>query len=155
MSLIWKIPQSILQGIVPLGRNGLDLILQLLQIATDNSLLPLLTVLEEHKGRHGSHLHLLGDGADLIHIDLDEAHIGVGFAELADVGSDLLAGAAPGGEEVDDDGAGRGEGLEDDGTIDALSAMAVQNAGTATYLSTSTTLPWAMVVEEPDLLRVK
>lgn len=100
-------------------------------------------------------MHLLGDGADLIHIDLDEAHIGVGFAELADVGSDLLAGAAPGGEEVDDDGAGRGEGLEDDGTIDALSAMAVQNAGTATYLSTSTTLPWAMVVEEPDLLRVK
>jgi hypothetical protein len=65
---------------------------------------------------HRAHIHLLRDGAGLVDIDLDEAHVGIGFAELADGGGDGLAGTAPGGEEVDDDRARGGQGLEDDGT---------------------------------------
>lgn len=72
-----------------------------------------LAVLQHHKGRHGSDLELLSHPPHLIHIDLEETDILVLLTELANLGGNGLAGTAPGRVEVNEDGAGGNEGLED------------------------------------------
>ena len=150
-----------------LRTNPLDPLLQLLHITPDNSVLQSLPILEQHKSRHSAHLQLRRNRLQLIHVNLDEAHIGVSFAELADNGSNGLAGPAPGGEEVDDDWAGGCQGFEDDGAVQCI-ALAVgflsllvefppglsEGAKESAYLSTSMTLPWAMVAPELLFLRL-
>lgn len=98
-----------------LSRNSLNTSLQSPNISTPNPLLSnLLAILQEHKGRHSSNIVLLRNGTHLIHINLNEAHIGVLLAQLADLRRNSLAGTAPGRVEVDNSGAGGSEGLEDD-----------------------------------------
>lgn len=72
-----------------------------------------LAVLQHHKGRHGSNLELLSHPPHLIHIDLEEPDILIFLTEFSDLRGNGLTGAAPGCVEVDKDGAGRSEGLED------------------------------------------
>ena len=71
-------------------------------------LLLALTVLVEVEGRHGRDTVGSSDVRELIDINLVELDAGVGLAELLDGRGDGLAGTAPGGVEVDDDGAGGG-----------------------------------------------
>lgn len=97
-----------------LCRNLLNPTLQSPQIRPTNPLPSFLPILQKRKGRHGSHAKVLGHLSHLIDIDLDESHIGVLLAELADFRGNGLAGTAPGGIEVDDDGAGGCEGFKDD-----------------------------------------
>ncbi len=78
-----------------------------------------LSILQHDKGGHGSDVELLSHTPHFIHIDLEESHILVLFAELADLGSNGLAGAAPGRVEVDENGAGGYEGFEDHLAVDA------------------------------------
>lgn len=78
-----------------------------------------LSILEHDKSGHGSNVELPSYTLHLIHIHLEESHILVLFAELADLGSNGLAGAAPGRVEVDKNGAGGDEGFEDHLAIDA------------------------------------
>ena len=106
-----------------LCRDFLDSALQGLHVCTHDRISIGLAILEHNKCRHGPHVHLLCDLTVLIDVHLDEAHVGVGFAELSDNGRDSLAGTAPGREEVDDDGTGGCEGLEDD----RAKKMAVSN----------------------------
>lgn len=108
----------------PLSRNTLNHLLQLPHIPTNNPLLQRLPILIQHKRRHRPDIHLLRHRAHLVDIDLDESHIGIRLAQLPNNRSNGLAGTAPGGEEVDDDGAGGGEGFVDDGTAYILSAFA-------------------------------
>lgn len=72
-----------------------------------------LSILQHDKGGHGSDVELLSHTPHLIHIDLQESHILVLLAELADLGGNGLAGATPGRVEVDENGTGGDEGLED------------------------------------------
>lgn len=102
----------------PLSSNALNSVLQLLHIPAHNPLIEGFTILKQDEGRHSADLQFLSDRADLIDVDLQELDVCVGLAELADDGGDGLAGAAPGGEEVDDDGAGGSQGFEDDGVVD-------------------------------------
>jgi hypothetical protein len=81
--------------------------------------------------------------ASLVDIDLDEFHVGVGFAELSDHRSDGLAGTAPGSEEVDDDGPGGDEGFEDDGagSEDVSGVFIGMGSEGEAHLSTWVTFP--------------
>lgn len=98
-----------------LSRDSLNTSLQSPNISTPNPLLSkLLAILQEHKGRHSSNIVLLRNATHLININLNEAHIGVLLAQLADLRRNGLAGTAPGSVEVDDSGAGGSEGFEDD-----------------------------------------
>lgn len=72
-----------------------------------------LAVLQHHKGRHSSDLELLSHPPHLVHIDLEEPNVLVLLTELANLGGNGLAGTAPGRVEVNEDGAGGSEGLED------------------------------------------
>ena len=101
--------QSLTSNPIPdLSRNALNPLLQLLHIPAHNALLQGLSILKQHERRHRAHLQLLRHGAHLVHVHLNEAHVGVRFAEFADDRRNGLAGTAPGCEEVDDDGAGGG-----------------------------------------------
>jgi hypothetical protein len=58
------------------------------------------------EGRHSRDAVGSSDLRELIDVDLVELDVGVGLAELLEGRGDGLAGTAPGGVEVDDDGAG-------------------------------------------------
>lgn len=107
-----------------LSRNTLNHFLQLPHIATNDPLLQRLPILIQHKRRHRPDTHLLRHRAHLVDINLDESHIGVRLAELSYTWRNRLTRAAPGGEEIDDDGAGRGKGLVDDRTLGIVSDIA-------------------------------
>ena len=77
-----------------------------------NNLRNLLPVLEKYNRRHGPNAQLLCNVGYHVHVYLVELGCGVGGAELVDFGSDGLAGAAPFGPGVEDDGVG---GVEDFG----------------------------------------
>lgn len=98
--------------------NFFDSILQGLHVSAHNRLSMELAILEHNERRHSPHFHILCDLTVLIDVHLNEAYVLVGFTKLSDDGRDGLAGTAPGSEEVNDDGAGRGEGLEDDRAIE-------------------------------------
>lgn len=74
-----------------------------LGLAGADHLVHLAAVLEEEEGGHGAHGKLSGEIADLIHVDLEEHHVGVLLAHLLDGGRDALARAAPRGKEVHHD----------------------------------------------------
>ena len=88
----------LLDGSLEGGRVGAD------------DLADLLAVLEDEESGHGADGVLLGGLGDLVNVNLEEAGVGVVVGELDDLGSDDLAGTAPGGEEVDDHHAGLVEG---------------------------------------------
>jgi len=88
----------LLDGSLEGGRVGAD------------DLADLLAVLEDEEGGHGADRVLLGGLGDLVDVDLEEARVGVVVREFDNLGSDDLAGTAPGGEEVDDHHAGLVEG---------------------------------------------
>ena len=52
---------------------------------------------------HGGDAALRGDVVEVVHVDLDEDDVGVLGGEFLEVGADLLAWAAPGRGEVDED----------------------------------------------------
>eukprot|EP00002_Diphylleia_rotans_P036229 TRINITY_DN7964_c0_g1_i1.p1 TRINITY_DN7964_c0_g1~~TRINITY_DN7964_c0_g1_i1.p1 ORF type:complete len:178 (-),score=34.45 TRINITY_DN7964_c0_g1_i1:438-971(-) len=58
---------------------------------------------DEDKGGHGRDAKLLSDGGELVHIDLEEDDVLKLLGHALEGGGDALAGAAPGGEEVDHD----------------------------------------------------
>lgn len=62
--------------------------------------------LAEVESGHGGDGVLGSDGRELVDVDLVEVDGLVGLAQLLEGGADGLAGTAPGGEEVNDDGAG-------------------------------------------------
>jgi hypothetical protein len=64
-----------------------------------------LALVVEVEGRHSRDAVLSSDGSKLVNVDLVEVNAGVGVAQLLEEGGDGLAGTAPCGEEVDDDGA--------------------------------------------------
>lgn len=71
-----------------------------------------LAVAEEHEGGHGGDVVRLGDGVDVVDVDLCESQTtlgGVLVGPLREDGRDGAAGRAPVGVEVDDDVLGRGE----------------------------------------------
>ena len=72
-----------------------------------NDLLDLLAVLEQHERRHGLDAQLLRDIRNIVDVDLVEIGV-VLVGEFFDLGRDHLAGAAPGGEAVEDGEAGVG-----------------------------------------------
>jgi len=74
-----------------------------LGLAGADHLVHLAAVLEEEEGGHGAHGKLSGEIADLVHVDLEEHHVGVLLAHLLDGGRDALARAAPRGKEVHHD----------------------------------------------------
>jgi len=61
------------------------------------------TVLDEDKGGHGSDVVRLGALLVDVNVHLEEDDLVLRLGHLLNHGSDLLAGAAPLGEEVDDD----------------------------------------------------
>lgn len=72
-----------------------------------------LTVLQHDEGGHSTDVELLSQSPHLIHIDLEEPDFLILLTELADLGGNGLARAAPSRVEVNKDGAGGNEGLED------------------------------------------
>lgn len=66
------------------------------------------------EGRHGRDTVGSGNLGEVINVDLVELDVGVGLAELLEGRGDGLAGTAPDGVEVNDDGAG---GLSDLGLV--------------------------------------
>ena len=66
----------------------------------------LLATLAEVESGHGGDTVVSSDGGELVNVNLVEGDGGGGLAQLLDGGADSLAGTAPGGEEVNDDGAG-------------------------------------------------
>jgi hypothetical protein len=78
----------------------------------------------------------------LVHVHLDKTNVLVLLAQLADNGGNGLAGSTPGCEEVNDDGAGGGEGFEDDLAVGWLLELNLLSAeSSTTYLSISVTFP--------------
>jgi hypothetical protein len=69
------------------------------------NLLKTLALVVEVEGRHSRDTVLSSDVSKLVNVDLVEVNAGVGVAQLLEEGGDGLAGTAPCGEEVDDDGA--------------------------------------------------
>ena len=55
------------------------------------------------EGGHGGDAALRGDVVEVVHVDLDKDDVGVLGGEFLEVGADLLAWAAPGRGEVDED----------------------------------------------------
>lgn len=108
--------------------NFLDGCLQLLHVSTHDALLLQLAILVQDESGHSAHLQFLCHRTDLINVDLNEAHIGVGFAELADHWRDGLARTAPGCEEVDDHGTVGGKRLEDNRARPVSSQFTVYGA---------------------------
>jgi hypothetical protein len=88
-----------------LFKDSLDTSLDGSRVSTLNLLLAL-TTLVEVEGRHSRDAVGSSDLRELIDVDLVELDAGVGLAELLEGRGDGLAGTAPGGVEVDDDGAG-------------------------------------------------
>lgn len=72
-------------------------------VGTTDSL-DLLTTLEEKESRHGRDTVGSSDLRKLVDVDLEELDVGVLGAQLLDLGGDGLAGTAPLGEEVDQNG---------------------------------------------------
>jgi hypothetical protein len=68
-------------------------------------LLNTFTLIVEVESRHGRDTVISSNLSKLVDVDLVEVDVGVGVAQLLEEGGDGLAGAAPCGEEVDDDGA--------------------------------------------------
>jgi hypothetical protein len=64
-----------------------------------------LALVVEVEGRHSRDTVISSNGSKLVNVDLVEVNAGVGVAQLLEEGGDGLAGTAPCGEEVDDDGA--------------------------------------------------
>lgn len=62
----------------------------------------LLAVLEDDERGHGADAELLRHVRHFVHVDLVEAHTGVLVRQFGNVGSDHLAGAAPGGKTIDE-----------------------------------------------------
>lgn len=87
----------------------LDGSLQGRRVGTDH-LGNLLPVLEQQESRHGADAQLLGDVRHGVDVDLDERRVGVGLAELLDLGGDGFARTAPGREGVEDDELVTGDG---------------------------------------------
>jgi len=74
-------------------------------VGADN-LADLLTALEEHESGHGSDIQFLGEVWNLVDVDLVELDlllVGFRLAKLGDFGGDDFAGAAPGGETIEND----------------------------------------------------
>jgi hypothetical protein len=88
-----------------LWKDSLDTSLDGSGVSTLDLLLAL-TTLVEVEGRHSRDAVGSSDLGELIDVDLVELDVGVCLAELLEGRSDGLAGTAPGGVEVDDDGAG-------------------------------------------------
>lgn len=111
--------------------------------ATDH--LDPLAVLEEEESRHSGDLVVGGNLAELVNVDLVELDAGVLLAQLLDGGGDGLAGTAPLGEEVDEDGLARAGnlGLEVLLTIKQSLLVDAKMRGKEmkTYVVISTTLP--------------
>lgn len=69
-------------------------------------LLDALALVVEVEGRHGRDTVGSSNLGEVINVDLVELDVAVGLAHLLDGGGDGLAGTAPGGVEVNDDGTG-------------------------------------------------
>lgn len=111
--------------------------------ATDH--VDLLAVLEEEESGHSGDLVVGGNLAELVNIDLVELDAGVLLAQLLDGGGDGLAGTAPLGKEVDEDGLASADnlGLEVLLTIKKglLAGPEMRGKERKTYVVISTTLP--------------
>lgn len=119
----------------------LNLRLEFLHV-TANDAVDLLAILEHHEGGHSVHAQFLSDTLQLVDIDLNKTNVCVLLAQLADNGSYGLAWSTPGCEEVDDDGAGGGEGFEDDLAIGRILVLNIPSTEPRmTYLSISVTFP--------------
>jgi hypothetical protein len=68
------------------------------------NLLNTLALVVEVEGRHSRDTVISSDGGKLVNVDLVEFNAGVFVTQLLEEGGDGLAGTAPCGEEVDDDG---------------------------------------------------
>lgn len=64
----------------------------------------LLAVLEDEECGHGADAVLLCQLGELVDVDLGVVHVGVLLGPLNDLGGNGLAGTAPCGKEVDEDG---------------------------------------------------
>lgn len=87
-----------------LSKNSLQTSLDSGRVSTLDFLNTLALVVEV-ESRHGRDTVVSGNGSKLIDVNLVELDVGVGVAQLLQKGGDGLAGTAPCGEEVDDDGA--------------------------------------------------
>lgn len=83
--------------------------LQSRRVGTDN-LGNLLAALEQQESGHGADAQLLGNVRHGVDVELDERGVGVGLAELVDLGGHGLARTAPGCEGVEDDELVTGDG---------------------------------------------
>lgn len=70
---------------------------------TDSRISELLAILVEEEGRHSRDTVISSNLSQLVDVNLVELDVGVFCGELLDPGGNGLAGAAPLGEEVDDD----------------------------------------------------
>lgn len=81
----------------------LDILFQLLHIGASEAV-NLLAALDEHKGWHAGDVEAGGEFFVVVDIDLEyDDFAGVRLGKLLQLGGDHLAGATPGGEEVDHD----------------------------------------------------
>ena len=87
-----------------LGQQLLKTSLDTRGVGATDSLDDLAALVELESG-HGGDTVFGGDAGELVDVDLDEADALVLVAQLLEDGRDGLAGTAPGGEVVDDDGA--------------------------------------------------
>lgn len=76
-----------------------DGILQLLKVCT-GKVGQLLAILEEHEGRHSGNLVLHSNVFTLVHIDLQEDHVGHLLLQCLHLWGNDLAGSTPCGKEV-------------------------------------------------------
>lgn len=70
----------------------------------DSEVVAFLAILVEEEGGHGGDAVVSGNSGELVNVNLVELDGGDAVAQLLDDGRNGLAGTAPGGEEVDDDG---------------------------------------------------
>lgn len=99
------IQKKIYAKVLNLCKDSLETGLDSRGVSTLHLLLAL-TTLVEVEGGHGRDAVGSSDLGELVNVDLVELDVGVGLAHLLDGGGDGLAGAAPHGVEVDDDGTG-------------------------------------------------
>lgn len=85
------------------SNQSLNARLQLRGVGADDIVLESLSILVEEERRHGPNAQFGGKVRQGVDVELVELGLGVGFAELSNLGGDGLAGTAPGGEAIDYD----------------------------------------------------
>ena len=119
-----------------------------------NDLVDLLSILEEHERRHSPHAQFLRHIWHLIHIDLVEVDLVlelVGVGHLDDFGGDDFAGAAPGGEAVEDDQL-VGRALDDRGRVGGFAADRVNTSPSSCGLGSGSGMVAGSLISQLGLM---